>query len=95
MKKFDLISLPTPKEAKDNKQPNQTADNENLNATMRMCVDIENYLVEKIKNYAYWEGLTQQEILLQALEFFIKDKTIKDRPDTLKLRKRNGRKRKV
>jgi hypothetical protein len=95
MKKFDLISLPTPKEAKDNKQPNQIIDQEKLNETMRMCVDVKNDLIEKIKNYAYWEGLTQQDILLQALEFFIKDKTIKDRPDTLKLRKRNGRKKKA
>ena len=57
-----------------------------------MCVDASQALAEKVKDYAYWEGLTQQAIITQALESFLKDKRIKSRPEQLKNRPKVGRK---
>lgn len=49
-------------------------------------------LIEKIKDYAYWEGLTQQQVVSEAIELFFKDMPIKSRPESLKNRPRPGRK---
>lgn len=49
-------------------------------------------LIEKIKDYAYWEGLTQQQVVGEAMELFFKDKSIKSRPESLKNRPKPGRK---
>lgn len=49
-------------------------------------------LIEKIKDYAYWEGLTQQQVVAEAIELFFKDKSIKSRPESLKSRPKPGRK---
>ena len=40
----------------------------------------------------YWEGLTQQEIALEALALFFGDKQIKSRPECVKNRAKLGRK---
>jgi hypothetical protein len=60
--------------------------------TTRMCVDMPENLVEKIKDYAYWEGYNQQEILLHAVTQFFSNKTIKSRPEIVKNRPKLGRK---
>jgi len=90
MKQFEFDPLPLPKK--------QASGQANLAAhpqsTLRMCVDAYPELVEKIKAYAYWEGLTQQEVILQSLERFMQDKAIKDRPAALRDRPKPGRKRK-
>ena len=49
-------------------------------------------LIEKIKDYAYWEGLTQQQVVAEAIALFFKDKSIESRPESLKNRPRPGRK---
>jgi hypothetical protein len=59
--------------------------------TTRMCVDVPEDLVEKIKDYAYWEGHTQQDILLHALTQFLSAKPIKSRPEAVKNRPKLGR----
>jgi len=89
MKKFDFDPLPLPKhQVVENPQPTTSS-------TIRMCVDVYSELTEKIKDYAYWEGLTQQEVILQSLEHWLKNKPIKSRPATLKNRPKIGRKRKA
>ena len=52
-------------------------------------------LLDKLKDYGYWEGLTQQDIILQSLDLFFKDKTIRPRPDSVKNKKKVGRKKKI
>ena len=96
MKKFEFISLPTPKKGQLHEESSIKATREHniLSESTRMCVDLENPLAEKIKDYAYWEGLTQHEILLQALQNFMQDKAVKTRPEAVKNRKSPGRKRK-
>lgn len=66
----------------------------NSNDIIRMCADVESMLAEKVKDYAYWEGLTQQEIILQALEDFMQDKLVKGRPEAVKRKAKLGRKHK-
>jgi predicted DNA binding CopG/RHH family protein len=60
--------------------------------TTRMCVDMPEHLVEKIKDHAYWCGFTQQEIIIQAVTELVAHKPIKDRPETVKNRPKPGRK---
>jgi hypothetical protein len=61
----------------------------------RMSVEIHFELMEKIKDFAYWHGLTQQQIAIQALETWLTGKTIKARPELVKNRIKVGRKRKT
>ena len=58
----------------------------------RMHCDFGYELIEKIKDYAYWQGLTQQQVVTEAVALFLKDKPIKSRPEALKNRPRPGRK---
>jgi hypothetical protein len=41
---------------------------------------INEYLLNKLKTYAYWERITIKDALKQALEEFFKDKEIKKMP---------------
>lgn len=92
--KFKLRPLPVPKEVSKEQPAVESTIDASLDDTIRMCVDIESMLSEKIKDYAYWEGLTQQEIIMQALRAFMQDKSVKSRPEAVKKRARLGRKKK-
>lgn len=95
MKNFELIPLPTPKKGQANEQPSaepQTAPS--AATTLRLFVDVSMDMADKLKDYAYWERLTQQETMLEALKQFLEGKAIKSRPEAVKNRKSVGRKRK-
>jgi predicted transcriptional regulator len=64
--------------------------------TIRMSVDASYELSEKMKDLSYATGKTQAELILEAMREFVKDKNIKGKTDSLKLREkaRTGRKRK-
>ena len=86
-KDFELLPIPEIKSAKKTgsepaAQPRPTK--------MNFTISFE--LIEKLKDYAYWEGLTQQEVITDALALFLKDKKVKSRPEALKKRPRPGRK---
>lgn len=52
-------------------------------------VNIRKDLMEKVKNYVYWNRLTQQEFFVELLEDFFEDKKLKPMPEkVLKRRKR-------
>lgn len=72
-----------PIDVSDEKHPNVTS------TTIRMSVDVPYELSEKIKDIAYSTGDTQAEIILKAMGEFVKDKTIKSRPESLKLREKS------
>ncbi len=59
----------------------------------RITFFLEEELKDKMQDYAYWEGYTQQEIINMALEQFLKTKKPNPRPEAVKNRKL-GRKRK-
>lgn len=92
--KFKLRPLPVAKEVSKEQPVVNSVTDASLEDTIRMCVDIESMLAEKIKDYAYWEGLTQQEIIMQALRIFMEDKSVKSRPEAVRKRARLGRKKK-
>ena len=58
----------------------------------RMLCDFDYQLIEQIKDYAYGQGLTQQQVVREAVALFLKDKPIESRPEALKNRPRPGRK---
>lgn len=84
---FDLLPIPEIQSQKE-KESNSAAQ---LRAS-KMNFNISGELIEKIKDYAYWEGLTQQDVATRALELFMRDKKVKSRPEALKRRPRPGRK---
>ncbi len=60
----------------------------------KVTFSIEHDLKEKMNDFGYWTGQTQQDIILKALDAFLADKDPKPRPQLVKDRK-VGRKRKV
>ncbi len=71
-----------PIEVEDDKKSNLES------TTIRMSVDVSYELSEKMKDLAYDTGKTQAELILEAMGEFVKDKTIKSRPESLKLREK-------
>ena len=58
----------------------------------KVTFDCPNGLLEAMKDFGYWEGLTQKDIILESLELFFDGKEIKVRPDKVKARPKVGRK---
>lgn len=86
--KFDTIIAP---EIELSKQPSNEAAVQMLKRRpSRMNFTFSYEHIEKIKDYAYWEGLTQQQVVAEAMAHFFKDKSIKSRPESLKNRRRPG-----
>lgn len=71
-----------PIEVEDEKKSNLTS------TTIRMSVDVPYGLSEKIKDLAYDTGKTQAELILESMGEFVKDKNIRSRPDSLKIREK-------
>ena len=61
---------------------------------VKLSAEVEEDLREKVNDYAYQTGLTQTEIVVQALELYFSDKKVTARPQRIKERK-VGRKPKV
>lgn len=58
----------------------------------KVTFDCPNEVVEQMKDYGYWEGMSQKDIIIEALGLFFEDKKIKERPEKVKMRKKVGRK---
>jgi hypothetical protein len=58
----------------------------------KVTFDCPNELVEQMKDYGYWEGMSQKDIIIEALGVFFENKKIKERPEKVKMRKKVGRK---
>ena len=61
----------------------------------KVTFDCPNEIVEQMKDYGYWEGMSQKDIIIEALGVFFEDKKIKERPEKVKMRKKVGRKPKL
>lgn len=90
-KDFELVPLSAPKKTQQKQENVVEADSV---LTIRMFVDLTIEMAENIRDYAYWERLTQKETMLKAVEQFIKDNPVESRPDSVKNRKKPGKKRK-
>jgi hypothetical protein len=58
----------------------------------KVTFDCPNEMVEKMKDFGYWEGMSQKEIIIEALDAYFEEKKFKERPDKVKQRKKVGRK---
>jgi hypothetical protein len=65
---------------------------ENMGPSTKVTFDCPNELVEQMKDYGYWEGMSQKDIIIEALGVFFADKKFKERPEKVKMRKKVGRK---
>ena len=58
----------------------------------RISLDISTIFLEKVKDYGYWEGLNQSEVICAAVDLFFNNKTINPRPEKVKNKRKPGRK---
>lgn len=93
--KFEFKPIDVDK-VKNNSSLLETKENNSIATSLpiKVGVSIDNNLSEKLKDYVYWERTTQQEVILKAIQEFLKDKKIESRPEHLKEGKRRGRRRK-
>jgi hypothetical protein len=49
-------------------------------------------VLEKLKDYGYWEGLSMRDIIIEAVNEFLEAKNFKTRPEKVKNKKKVGRK---
>jgi hypothetical protein len=61
-------------------------------APTKVTFDCDYVLMENMKDYGYWEGLTQKDIILESLKLYFQDKEIRPRPDKIRNRTKVGRK---
>ena len=73
-------------------QPAAVAALQDSGPSTKVTFDCPNELVETMKDYGYWEGMSQKDIIIEALGVFFEGKKIKERPEKVKMRKKVGRK---
>lgn len=61
-------------------------------APTKVTFDCDFVLMENMKDYGYWEGLTQKDIIIESLKLYFQDKEIRPRPDKIRNRTKVGRK---
>lgn len=92
MKKFEIEMLPPiPEGGPINNNSSTVIINKNL---VRLCLDVNEELAEKVKDHAYWERLMQKDMLLKIVEKFINEHPVEPRPQTARLQDRRGPKKK-
>jgi len=90
-RKFDFAPLPLVADVQEeeaNVKANEVADG----APTKVTFDCDYILMENMKDYGYWEGLTQKDIILESLKLYFQDKEIRPRPDKIRNRTKVGRK---
>jgi hypothetical protein len=89
-RKFDFAPLPMVADVQESEenQPQQVVDA----APTKVTFDCDYILMENMKDYGYWEGLTQKDIILESLKLYFADKEIRPRPDKIRNRTKVGRK---
>jgi putative NADH-flavin reductase len=94
---FDKLDTPVVKQNVEIIQNIQQSNNNVLvvGGSTKITFDCTNDLVDMMKDYGYWEGLSQKEIIIESLLEFFENKDIKVRPEKVKNRKKVGRKPKV
>jgi hypothetical protein len=82
MKNFKLKPIPVLKEKEEEEIQNRTNQGavSDSQTFVNIHVKINKRLADEIKDYAYQERITQKEVISQAIEQFLADKTIEIRP---------------
>lgn len=94
-KKFDFAPLPLVADIQEEREmifPVEETVEEVDQAPTKVTFDCDYILMENMKDYGYWEGLTQKDIIIESLKLFFKDKEIRPRPDKIRNRTKVGRK---
>ncbi|WP_138476317.1 hypothetical protein [Dyadobacter bucti] len=90
-RKFEFAPLPlvadVAEELETNEQPIEVD-----GPPTKVTFDCDYVLMENMKDYGYWEGLTQKDIILESLKLYFQDKEIRPRPDKIRNRTKVGRK---
>jgi hypothetical protein len=90
-RKFEFAPLPLVSDV--HEEPEITKANEvPEGAPTKVTFDCDYILMENMKDYGYWEGLTQKDIILESLKLYFQDKEIRPRPDKIRNRTKVGRK---
>jgi hypothetical protein len=88
-RKFDFAPLPLVNDIQE--EPNKPTEVIE-GAPTKVTFDCDYILMENMKDYGYWEGLTQKDIILESLKLYFQDKEIRPRPDKIRNRTKVGRK---
>lgn len=90
-RKFDFAPLPLVNDSNEVNDTNAQVSNFEGTPT-KVTFECDFQSMEKMKDYGYWEGLTQKDIILESLRLYFEDKEIRPRPEKIKLRPKVGRK---
>lgn len=90
-RKFDFAPLPLVTDVQEEPETNQLQEVVD-GAPTKVTFDCDYILMENMKDYGYWEGLTQKDIILESLKLYFHDKEIRPRPDKIRNRTKVGRK---
>jgi hypothetical protein len=92
-RKFDFAPLPLVPDFQEDEPEVAKAPAEVLDgAPTKVTFDCDFVLMENMKDYGYWEGLTQKDIIIESLKLYFQDKEIRPRPDKIRNRTKVGRK---
>ncbi|TLV03092.1 hypothetical protein [Dyadobacter luticola] len=89
-RKFDFAPLPLVTDVEE--EPISKTSEAPEGAPTKVTFDCDYILMENMKDYGYWEGLTQKDIILESLKLYFQDKEIRPRPDKIRNRTKVGRK---
>ncbi|HEV7380231.1 MAG TPA: hypothetical protein VGN64_10580 [Dyadobacter sp.] len=90
-RKFDFAPLPLVADVQDDMEmemPSPVVDT----APTKVTFDCDYILMENMKDFGYWEGLTQKDIILESLKLYFQNKEIRPRPDKIRNKTKVGRK---
>jgi hypothetical protein len=90
-RKFDFAPLPLVADIQEEVGTSQIIESVEQ-APTKVTFDCDYILMENMKDYGYWEGLTQKDIILESLKSYFKDKEIRPRPDKIRNKTKVGRK---
>lgn len=90
-RKFDFAPLPRVADIQEDTEVGMV-ENGVEQAPTKVTFDCDYILMENMKDYGYWEGLTQKDIILESLKLYFKDKEIRPRPDKIRNKTKVGRK---
>ncbi|NIJ54009.1 hypothetical protein [Dyadobacter arcticus] len=89
-RKFEFAPLPLVTDVED--EPATKPGDIQDGAPTKVTFDCDYISMENMKDYGYWEGLTQKDIILESLKLYFQDKEIRPRPDKIRNRTKVGRK---
>ncbi len=91
-RKFDFAPLPLVIDDTNEEQDTNVPTSKVEGPPTKVTFECDFESMEKMKDYGYWEGLTQKDIILESLRLYFEDKEIRPRPEKIKQRPKVGRK---